>query len=350
MEKELTKYCRNIFSIGRYLANQIHSKMVDIQLMDFVIRIYFPTDSRAEIMINALAHLKLNHTYTGPIAAEIVWLDRSIQEIEQPPFVEENYTGFGYVAYSSNDQYQIADFLMKGMSVVFDKKNNFGILITNTLENISIYVKGAPFINLIQWISRKYGWFMAHAASIGLDGKGVLLVGNSGAGKSTTALSTLLSDHMEYLCDDRCMVRLNPFPQALAIYNSVKINKDVMERLPFLKNKIVDTDTLGKKGKGLAFLYPDLESRMAVSLQIKSILIPRISGGEIPQLIPTNSAEAFRVMAPSSFLQLPGSEPLDLKIMSNLLSSLPCYYLNLTPNLQSNIAVIYEHLLTHNVE
>jgi len=352
MVKNLNTYCHNIFELGRYMANPIDSKTVDIGLPDCVIRIYFPPDPQAEIMLKALAHLQLNQPYTGPLGGEIVWLDSSIygNEIESAPFSEEDYTGYGHVAYKKTEWYQLTDHLLPRMSMIYYDLENFGVLITNSIESLNIYIKGAPFVSLIQWITRKFEWSVAHAASIGLHGKGVLLVGNSGAGKSTTALSALLSKKLDYLCDDKCLVRLNPEPEVLCIYNSVKINQDVMDRFPFFNSMMVETDLLGKKGKGLAFLHPDFENQMAVNLQLKSILIPRISDSKEPRLIPTSSANAFRVMAPSTFLFLPGSGSIDLKLMSDLLSLLPCYYIELSPDLQANIDVIYKHILTFSLD
>ncbi|MCB0148415.1 MAG: hypothetical protein KDE01_12280, partial [Caldilineaceae bacterium] len=66
---------------------------------------------------------------------------------------------------------------------------------------------------------------------------GVLLVGNTGAGKSTTALALLEqrnghSPALRYLSDDKCLVRLRPQVEAFALFNSAKLKADMLDRFP----------------------------------------------------------------------------------------------------------------------
>ncbi|MBV2235042.1 MAG: hypothetical protein KUL75_05780, partial [Sterolibacterium sp.] len=58
-----------------------------------------------------------------------------------------------------------------------------------------------PMRMLFNWSCAMSGALMVHAAAVGKDGVGVLIVGKSGAGKSTTALQCLLNG-LDYLGDD----------------------------------------------------------------------------------------------------------------------------------------------------
>ncbi|WP_144502500.1 hypothetical protein [Bacillus thuringiensis] len=53
------------------------------------------------------------------------------------------------------------------------------------------------------------GAVMVHAASLGLDGKGILICGNSGDGKTTFLSSMLLYAGAKYMSNDRTIIRTN---------------------------------------------------------------------------------------------------------------------------------------------
>ena len=62
-------------------------------------------------------------------------------------------------------------------------------------------------ILLARVLADRDGCFL-HSSGVKMDGKGLLFVGHSEAGKSTTV--TLLKDQAEILCDDRIIVRKKP--------------------------------------------------------------------------------------------------------------------------------------------
>ena len=105
----------------------------------------------------------------------------------------------------------------------------------------------------------------------------MLLVGNTGAGKSTTALSCLAQPDLCFLSDDKCLVRLDPAPQAFAAFSSGKIKADMLERLPQFRDKLRGWDDNYKAGKGLVYLYPDYADRLVTSFPIKALVLPTVT-------------------------------------------------------------------------
>ena len=59
-------------------------------------------------------------------------------------------------------------------------------------------------ILVARWLADRQGCYL-HSAGAILDGKGLLFVGHSDAGKTTTV--RMLQDQAEILCDDRNIVR-----------------------------------------------------------------------------------------------------------------------------------------------
>ena len=75
---------------------------------------------------------------------------------------------------------------------------------------------------------------MVHAAAVGDESGGVLLVGRGGSGKSTTALSCL-GTQVGYLADDYCLVEMVEGPRVHSLYTSGKANRGSIARLPRLR-------------------------------------------------------------------------------------------------------------------
>ncbi|MBI4966374.1 MAG: radical SAM protein [Desulfomonile tiedjei] len=98
---------------------------------------------------------------------------------------------------------------------IFDVDFARGIIYSPPAEEKRIRKKGFPCLTLFptdqilvaQLLAARQGCYM-HAAGVILNGQGLLFVGHSEAGKSTTTL--MLKGQAEILCDDRIIVRRWP--------------------------------------------------------------------------------------------------------------------------------------------
>jgi hypothetical protein len=296
--------------------------------------------------LSSLMHLKREDHSTGGIGS-IVWVDRSRlnEYIPSPPIAQDQYNGYGQRGFLHWNDWKLLHAPTIGLEIGYHIPTKSGVVVTNGGGHLSIYDRATPFQSIIHWILEDAGWHMAHAAVIGYEGEGALLVGNSGSGKSTTALSCLVNPDMQYLCDDKCMLSLDPEPRAFAIYNAVKLNHDVKDRFPFFNDMIVGTDEFAKKGKNLAFLYPELKDKMVTTLPISSILIPRIKSGIKHGISPASPADAFRVFGPSTSIWVPLSGPSNYRFLRSFTERIPCFYLDLAPDLQLNAKTMKDHLM-----
>jgi hypothetical protein len=175
---------------------------------------------------------------------------------------------------------------------------------------------------------------------VGTAAGGVLLVGNTGAGKSTTALSCLAQEGIKYLSDDKCLVRLDPTPQACAIFTSAKLKADMLERLPHFRAGMVGWDDNAKGGKGLVFLHPTYADHMLTSFPIKALLLPAVTHSTEALLRSVAPGAIFRQLGPSTVIWLPGAEADNYRFTAELTRRLPCYQLDLALEPARNIAAI----------
>jgi hypothetical protein len=152
---------------------------------------------------------------------------------------------------------------------------------------------------LIEWgingrlIATRDDFLQLHAASLVRDGKGLVLVGPSGVGKSTLAAS-LLARGWEYFCDEFALIeprtlRLQPFPKAICI--KAGAFRLLRERgLPFAGRCHY---VKGLKGK-VAYINPrDIRpSIVGEPAPIRCIVFPKFVPDAEAQLFPVSRARA----------------------------------------------------------
>jgi hypothetical protein len=338
-------YANRMWQLFETYRDRYSSTCFRTPVEDRPLIIHHEETSQAVDYLSSLMHLRSEVCPTSGIGT-IVWVDRSRvnEQIPYPPFTESQYNGYGQRGFIRSNDWKFLHAPTIGLEIGYHLSTKSGIVVTNGVRHLSIYDRATPFQSIIHWMLEEAHWHMGHAAVIGFQGKGALLVGNSGSGKSTTALSCLVNVDMQYLCDDKCMLSLDPVPRAFAIYNAVKLNHDVKDRFPFFNDMVVGTDEFAKKGKNLAFLYPDLKDKMVTTLPISTILIPRIKPGIEYGISPASPADAFRVFGPSTSIWVPLSGPANYRFLRTFTERVPCYFLDLHPDLEKNASIIMRHL------
>jgi hypothetical protein len=262
----------------------------------------------------------------------------------RPPFSRHDYSRYGQRALADDGTIAVMFAPTVPMLFAFDRMTRQGFFWTTDATQLSIYERAAPLQTLFYWALSQIGWHIIHAAAAGTEQGGVLLIGNTGAGKSTTALSCLANDTVRFLCDDKCMVSLKPEPQAFAIFSSAKLKADMVPHLPHLQPLIAGWDDTYKAGKSLLNLYPALSGQMITNFPLKALLIPRLGNDIQPRLKSASPSDAFRVLGPSTVIWLPGAEADSYRFMAQLVQQLPCYFFDLSPQIDHNVHLIRDFL------
>jgi hypothetical protein len=211
---------------------------------------------------------------------------------------------------------------------------------TADAQQLPFYLKSYPLIPIFHWWLNDRGYQILHAASVGNNKGAVLLAGNDGAGKSTTALACLASS-LQYLGDDRCLVALQPEPHVYSLYSSAKLNTDMMNRFPYILKPPESTNDNAFR----FFLAKELPQKVAPDFPLRAVLLVRVIQDRNTQLRETTSSNALLTLAPSTLFQLPGRKEKSFQFISKLVKQLPCYLLETGSDLNQIPAVI-ESLLT----
>lgn len=187
--------------------------------------------------------------------------------------------------------------------------------------------RSSPFRAILSWWMRDVQKQVIHAAAVGWGPAGALLAAPAHSGKSTTALACLTAG-LRYVGDDYCLLSMTRGPVAHSLYSSAKLDGDNVARFPGLQPLLANPGTLDVE-KAVFFLAGGFRTQMAERLSISALLVPQIANLAAPELEPISAAAALAALAPSSLLQLSAARPEALRMMAQLVRSVPAFQLRL---------------------
>lgn len=249
-----------------------------------------------------------------------------------PPWPKEACREKGTVHGYNDDRFRTSFSVGSGVLSMLDLEREVGFLWLRDVAHLPFWEEGAPLLNLFHWWFAAKGWQLVHGAAVGYPDGGVLLAGRGGSGKSTTALACLDSDLL-YAGDDYCLLQTDPSPRVFSLYNSAKLARSHLHRLPFLSGLWV-TDGERVDEKRLAFLQPHRPDQLIDGFPLKAILLPRVAGTLRTTLTPVLPAEAFKALAPSTLFQLSGAGTAAFMIMAKIVRTVPCWQIHLGTDLE----------------
>lgn len=211
----------------------------------------------------------------------------------------------------------------------------------------------SPFRPLLHCWLRSEGLQFVHAAAVGTEHGGALLVGQGGSGKSSTALACLESG-LRYLGDDYCMLESrNGEYFAHALYTTAKLVGDQdLIRFPKLAAHVFNPNR--EPDQKLAFFLQDHFGQHFIrSFPVRAVVLPKVAHRDTTTIEPCKAAEALAAIAPSSMSQLPASGAQDLKFLGEISRRLPAYRMHLgydTHRLPALLAGLIERHTLHATE
>jgi hypothetical protein len=200
--------------------------------------------------------------------------------------------------------------------------------------------RSKPFYRMLgPWLAGR-GIHMIHAALVARDGRGALLAGRGGAGKSTTALSCLLAG-LDCLGDDYVGLQemgMGGF-RGLSLYSTCCIEHPRAASFPGLRDLVLAPSS-SDDDKSILALAERFASRLPRSAQISAVLLPRVTPSNTTSLRAASPIDALRELAPSSLLLLPDPGPAAFQAFAKLVDCVPAYWLDLGGPLASAPSVI----------
>lgn len=225
-----------------------------------------------------------------------------------------------------------------------DWEKNTAYWIVRDPQCISFIDRSAPLTHLLALWFARHGKVLTHAACVGLNGEGVLIMGKSGAGKSTTSL-LCMNDGFEFVSDDHCLVSTAPVATAYSLYASAKIHHDGFDGLESLK--AVPQLTGRPAGeKEILLLNRSRHTRLSTHLRLRAIFRAQIMDDErASRLRPMSQADAFKVLAASCSLHVPNERKNAIRHFGDLSRQVPAYTLELGSERERIPEIIRDYLV-----
>lgn len=194
---------------------------------------------------------------------------------------------------------------------------------------------GGPLRVFLHWAVAMNGARLCHAATLGNDGKGILLSGAGGSGKSGTTLAGIACG-LSTVGDDYCLLTLDEGVSAHPLYRILKQDPTGVARAlgPAATSRF---EAINWQGKYEIHASELPRSPFVDRLAIKALVLPKVAHAEHSELRPISAGAAMRAFAPSSVFQLPDDEAQGIHFAAKLCRNLPCYELLLSENAE-NIA------------
>ena len=318
----------------------------DLRLGGAIVRLRFAGAALVPYVLPPLAHLRTDAAGEQPILSVELW-DAASTGVFPPRFPSggEDVPGRGEVR--EYGEAGVRAVFHSGVHArdghftsvtLFDEQVSVARHFVTGPEHIQRQDRAAPLRAVLHLALDRPDRLLVHAGAVASGGRGVLLTGPGGSGKSTSAVAAFLSGY-DYLGDDYVLVDLACAPPMVhSLYATAKLGSAAMSLLPALSDTLRYGAPIGdqKHVIDVSALRPGGLGRSA---RIEGIVVPRPYANGRTLLRRASAGVALQALAPSTLFQAPWRDGAMLGPLAMLARSVPAYVLELggTPEVVGSV-------------
>ncbi|MDR3117432.1 MAG: hypothetical protein LBT98_02585 [Puniceicoccales bacterium] len=225
--------------------------------------------------------------------------------------------------------------------IAHDREGRIGYLLNPLLSVMEVPSQGHLLFRSIYLALLEDNRSLFHAAAVGWKGRGVLICGRGGRGKSTLALSCLVSG-FQYVSDDYLILERNGGLFVHPIYSIVTLSREMQAKLPPLWGYYLHCNYNGTKDVlDISARHCSFVQRLPIELGI----FPEVRPGERPSVEPMHPGQAVVHAVHSTIRQTSlGELPEQVCRLTGLLKDIPFYRFTVGEDLAENVAVLQKFL------
>ncbi len=186
---------------------------------------------------------------------------------------------------------------------------------------------------------KRFERFPLHAAGLALNGKGVLIPGASGSGKSTTSV-TLVRAGFDFLSDDT--VFLIPSPDGIWVAgfpDEVDVTDNTVARVPELGH-LAGAPLLPGREKHSFRVEEVFGVEPLAGCRPTVLITPQVVAGPRSEVEPLAPSEALIGLLPNVLLTDPVASQAHLDMLAALVESVPCMRFRVGSDLDAAVACV----------
>lgn len=222
--------------------------------------------------------------------------------------------------------------LHKRLAIAVDRAQHRVTAIAGDLNDMPSTHFSRPFAHMFGWLGAQRRRFLTHGAAIGHDGRGILLAGSGGQGKSTTALACALAG-WQFVGDDFVMLERNDSGTLIAhsLYATGRLHPAQAARFPAL---IEHWDSrLSPEDEKLTLFPHEGAVALTRSLKIDAIALPVVGRLDEMGVGPLSRARALRALITDSIQVYPWLTRERAEFYAETVERLPCYTIRVGPDI-----------------
>lgn len=212
----------------------------------------------------------------------------------------------------------------------YDRATAIGVQTLPTQFGFPPWESSSPLRPFLHWAYAAARMRLTHAATLGLNGRGVLMAGPSGSGKSATTLAGLMNG-LDSVGDDHVLLETGSRVVAYSVFTMLKQDREGLRRAGIAPAGLEATE-LNWRGKvefeSAKFSLKPLADRM----EMFALLLPEIARARHTTLERVTAQEAALSLVPSAVFQLPGDSTESFHFLAGIVRRLPAYRVRLSQN------------------
>jgi len=264
-----------------------------------VIRVVFADAQMTDTFRPSIEHLVVPCETTTPEFTIVVGDSRTFGPLPQ---CREDIEGQPRDSATELDEFGAVG-VEPGMTIsAVDWPRSLGVWWLDEVDGTTNWQVSAPFRQILAWWAIHRGGMLAHAAVVGSEGRGLMLTGVSGSGKSTTAMQAGL-DGLQILGDDYCYVAPGVPAVAYSLTRATKVSDESLALLGGHVGTLDNTHRRDTAQKNLVYLPTHGPRAAATALRIVGIVVPTVGQEQIARIEPCPGAAALSSLAMSSIFQ-----------------------------------------------
>jgi hypothetical protein len=301
----------------------------DIRVGGLHLRLQFAGNKMLPFILPAIEHLLVEANSENPQYLIDIWDSTSTNSnFPVAPCSIDDIEWRGEIKGLKSNRFESAFFSHARMLTVLDHENRRGTVCFADSTSIPAFELACPLRGILSWILRRNNIVMLHAAAVGTADGTVLIGGNSGAGKSSTALRCLVGG-LNYLGDDICAIsNEGATPMSYSVYSSGKTLTADLKKFPELLPSLhAHFDEYYEKE--IFFFNSEFSSQLATEGELLAVIIPHQDASLEIGFEKLSFAKVLSVISTSTKSLLPDAGNEMFHALSAVLHSVPCYQFNL---------------------